>query len=73
MFRVFFSALQVDKDLNLQLNGEDGLALRHLDRLELTGPLGSDVARYVLRGADQIRSLYLGIEWVLWLHQPAST
>ena len=38
--------LTVDKDLNLQLNEEDGLALAKMRELQLIGPLGCDVARY---------------------------
>ena len=37
--------LSVNKDLNLQLNSDDGLALKNLRELHLTGPLGCDVAR----------------------------
>lgn len=81
------------KDVNLQLNCADAPVLKKLEKLCLSGPLGCDVARYLLKssnfdkkcyflrfllnrfvlwGATEVRSLYLGIEWILWLQQPSS-
>ncbi len=37
--------------------------LAKLERLHMSGPLGNAVTKYLLRGADDISSISLGIEW----------
>jgi hypothetical protein len=38
--------------------------LSSLERVHLSGPFGTALVKYLLRGAEAIRSLALGIEWL---------
>ena len=64
--------VKVEKDMNLQ-NVENPLPLKKLEEVHLIAPLGCDIVKYILWGAEAVRSLYLGVEWLLWLHQPSSS
>ena len=53
----------ISQDANLELFPDPTYKLAKLERLHMSGPLGNAVTKYLLRGADAISSISLGIEW----------
>lgn len=56
--------IEVEKDLNLEVYRDHKAALKHLESLHVSGPFGNDVVKYLLRGANDLQSLWLGIDWL---------
>jgi len=56
--------LSVDKDVNFQLMNSQKPALEMLEHVSLSGPLCCDVVKYLLYGAEKVKSLSLAIEWL---------
>ena len=52
------------QDANLELFPDIKFTLSKLERIHMSGPFGNPVAKYLLRGADSISSISLGIEWL---------
>ena len=51
------------QDHNLMLNNDVGHGLTSLREFHLSAPLGADIVGYILKGADDLECLTLGIEW----------
>ena len=58
------NSISVDKDHSMQLANNERFQLTKLQDLYLSGPFGSEVARYLLNGAEGLKSLALSIEWL---------
>lgn len=57
--------ISVDKDHNLQLHGQNDLScLKNLMEFYLIGPFEHEIVSYLLKGADGLKRLTLGIEWL---------
>ena len=64
----YFSSQLVNKpfcfqDAELSLEDNKDIPLAKLKKVVLTGPFGSSLVAYLLYGADQIKSLTLGVQW----------
>lgn len=58
------SRIEVDKDANLDFLPLSKNKLTCLKTVHLSGPFGHSVVKYLLKGAESITSLSLGIEWL---------
>ena len=52
------------QDASLDLFPDTNFKLSNLERVHLSGPFGNALIKYLLRGAEAIKSLALGIEWL---------
>ena len=62
-FKKKYPSNLISQDANLELFPDPTYKLAKLERLHMSGPLGNAVTKYLLRGADAISSISLGIEW----------
>lgn len=52
------------QDASLDLFPDTNFKLASLERVHISGPFGNALIKYLLRGAENIKSLALGIEWL---------